>query len=320
MRLKIAIMLATNPPLFSVIIPTYNRAAKVIRAIDSVLAQTSTDFDLWIIDDGSTDQTASALAPYLNRLHYIQIPNGGLSNARNLGIQQSTGRYVAFLDSDDRWFPKKLEYFAGAIKQHPRTGLFYSRSEFVDEEGHRLWIDSSRSMEQNSYRTLLKGNFINVTSAVVRRECFDQVGLFDPTLRSCEDWDLWLRLAQKFPVCLVPNILASYEYASSDKMTSKTTIYLDAHDQVIEKAFQRDPNLNEAVRQEIQAHQAYIKGRVYLEARKRRGRSPMVQPVDFITTDALESASFPFHSIDSQGAPGATPVCFSTFEIAGNSA
>jgi glycosyltransferase involved in cell wall biosynthesis len=247
---------AESQPLFSVIIPTYNRALKVIRAIESVLSQTFTDFDIWVIDDGSTDPTAQQLEPYLNRIHYLFQKNGGAANARNLGIQQSSGKYVAFLDSDDRWYPQKLASIAAAIRTQPETGLLYSQCDVVNGAGKKLWVDQSRAAHKNAYRSLLMGDFITASSTVVRRTCLEHVGKFD----------LWLRIAREYPIYLVPKILVLFEYSNPDKLTANIQGWLNAHDQVIEGVFNRDPTLPQDFRQTIRANIAYVKGRVCLEA------------------------------------------------------
>jgi glycosyltransferase involved in cell wall biosynthesis len=257
---------AEPQPLFSVIIPTYNRALKVIRAIESVLSQTFTDFDIWVIDDGSTDQTGQQLEPYLNRIHYLFQKNGGAANARNLGIQQSSGKYVAFLDSDDRWYPQKLASIAAAICTQPETGLFYSQCDVANGADKKLWVDKSRAVYQNAYRSLLMGDFITASSTVVRRTCLEHVGKFDPARVPCEDWDLWLRIAREYPIYLVPKILVRFEYSNPDKLTANIQRWLNAHDQVIEGVFNRDPTLQQDFRQTIRANIAYVKGRICLEA------------------------------------------------------
>ncbi len=261
----------TSVPQFSVVIPTYNRAHKVVRAVGSVLAQTISDYDVWVIDDGSTDQTGELLEPYRDRIHYVCQANAGAAGARNHGILASSGQFVAFLDSDDRWAPDKLEAVAAAIRMAPDTGLFYSQCEVVDEAGNLLWIDRSRRIESSAYRPLLLGNFLATSSAIVRRDALEWVGEFDSTLEPCEDWDYWLRLSRRFPITLVPQPLVIFEYSSADKMTARTQHFLEAHDRVIEKALRLDPSLDLQTRQAVLANIAYVKGRICLEACDNRG-------------------------------------------------
>ena len=157
-----------DAPLFSVIIPTYNRAAKCVRAVESVLQQTCQDFELWVIDDGSVDETQMALKPYEGRLHYHYQPNQGVSIARNTAIHLSHGRYLAFLDADDRWVPEKLAAAAAAIQEHPEVGMFYSSAAFVDEHGRLLWQVKARDVKENAYFALLNENFIVFSSTIIK--------------------------------------------------------------------------------------------------------------------------------------------------------
>ena len=253
-------------PLFSVIIPTYNRAGKVVRALKSVLAQTLADYEVWVVDDGSSDATAEALAPYMGKIHYLPIPNSGVSNARNTGIRESSGRYIAFLDSDDVWHPQKLECYARAVQSHPRAGLFYSQIKIINEAGKMLWVDKSRAVDGSGYLSLLMGNFIATSSAVARRSSLPGGDWFDGMMSPCEDWDLWLRVARQNPICLVPAVLADIEYAPQDRLTSRTEGWLQAHDRVIEKVFGSDPSLSPGLRRAVQANVAFIKGRICLSA------------------------------------------------------
>ncbi|HEY3343322.1 MAG TPA: glycosyltransferase [Anaerolineaceae bacterium] len=298
-------MPASNP-LFSVIIPTYNRAQKVVRAVESVLAQTFTNFDVWVIDDGSTDDTAQALTCYEGRIHYCRQKNAGASSARNRGVRSSTGKYIAFLDSDDRWAPQKLESMAAEIATHPDTGLFYSACDVVDEAGARLWIDHSRAVQGSAYLPLLMGNFLALSSAVARRDCLERAGEFDPAMIPCEDWDVWLRIARWYSITLVPEVLVIFEYASADKLTAHTRKWLEAHDKVIEKTLIADRSIGPGMRQVVQANQAYIKGRIWMEARDNRKAASWFR--DAIKLRPVLFRAYPYYLLCSiPGAQGLLP-------------
>ena len=206
------------PPLFSVIIPTYNRTAKLVRAVESVLQQTCQDFDLWVIDDGSTDATQEALEPFAGRLNYCYQANQGTCVARNTGIQNSNGRYIAFLDSDDHWLPDKLAVIEEAIQAHPEVGVFYSSVTNVDEDGRILWEVHAREVHGSAYIEMLKADFMVLSSVVVKRECLKETGLFDAALKMSEDWDLLIRLARQYPILAVPETLVIFEYGSPGMM------------------------------------------------------------------------------------------------------
>ncbi len=253
-------------PLFSVIIPTYNRAQKVVRAVESVLAQSLADYDVWVIDDGSTDATAERLLPYLDRIHYVAQANSGVAGARNRGIHESAGKFIALLDSDDWWYPQRLASLAEAIRAYPEVGLFYSQWEVVNEAGEQLWVDKSRNVVGSAYYTLLKGDFLAASSAIINRECLDQVGVFDPLMEPCEDWDMWLRISKRYSIHLVPQELLAFEHSAKDKITTNTQRWLDAHDRVINKAFAGDPALSQETRRAVLANIAFVKGRICLQA------------------------------------------------------
>ena len=193
----------------SVIIPVFNRPQSVRRAIESVLAQTCQDFEIIVVDDASTDATATVVAAFTDpRIRLIRHErNRGGSAARNTGIQASSAPYVAFLDSDDEWLPNKLErqlaVFEAATDQ---VGLVYTGAE-------RVWEDGvvSRDVPRRHpdlTRTLLLTNVIGETSVgMVRRRVLDETGGFDESLPSCQDVDLWLRICERFHAVPVSGIL-----------------------------------------------------------------------------------------------------------------
>lgn len=208
------------PPLVSVIIPTYNSAPTICRAIDSVLAQTFDDVEIVVIDDGSTDDTVQRLRQYEGKIAYHYQPNQERSVARNRGIQCSRGAYVAFLDADDHWLPNKLELQVSLLRACPEIGLVYSWVHIVDQAGEivgRLGHErpSTESAGADLFRWLLLGYSVPTLSVVVRRDCFDSVGVFDESITYCEDWDLWLRIAGKYPFGHVAQPLACYRVQHS---------------------------------------------------------------------------------------------------------
>jgi glycosyltransferase involved in cell wall biosynthesis len=194
-------------PRVSVIIPTHNRKAFVQEAVDSVLAQTYEDFELIVVDDGSTDGTGKVLKRYENRLLYLYQANQGVSAARNNGLALAQGEFIAFLDSDDLWLPKKLAIQVAFMDQHPQAQICYT-----DE----LWIRRGKRVNPKKRHAKCSGEIyhhclplciISPSSALMRRGLFAQVGTFDPGLPVCEDYDLWLRVAARFPVFFIPQRL-----------------------------------------------------------------------------------------------------------------
>src|SRR5262249_43381146 len=181
-----------------------------------VLAQTRLPDEIVVIDDGSTDETAAAVRPYLNRIRYIYQENRGEPAARNRGIQVSTSAYIAFLDGDDLWVPNKLELQLEYLKQHRVCALVYSDMSTFDENGT---IDASVKerfkMQLPSGRMfvdLLKRPIFGSGTVVVRRDCFKQLGGFDEELLVGSDYEMWLRIAREFEIGAVDLPLLKYRY------------------------------------------------------------------------------------------------------------
>ncbi|MGQ9861548.1 MAG: glycosyltransferase family 2 protein [Thiobacillaceae bacterium] len=185
-------------PSVSVVIPAYNAAWCVGRAIDSVLAQDYRDFELIVVDDGSTDDTAKVLAAYGDAIHVIGKPNGGLSSARNAGIAAARGEFIAFLDADDWWLPGKLRLQISSMRQNANIGFSSTTARVVDPDGNLVNIWACAHWD-GSFLAHLFGSNADVagsgSAVIVRRSLFDQVGGFDETLKSLEDIDMWMRLA-----------------------------------------------------------------------------------------------------------------------------
>jgi glycosyltransferase involved in cell wall biosynthesis len=182
--------------LVSVVIPTYNHARYVGDAVESALAQTNCRVEVIVVNDGSTDDTREVLAPYGDRIRAVHQKNGGLSAARNTGIRVATGEWVSFLDSDDFWHPQKTERQLAAVANSPDVGVIGSNNGADMPE--ELPIDAP--ICELTLRDFLCRTPITASSTMVRRKCLEQVGGFDPELRSAEDRDMWLRLAARFRV------------------------------------------------------------------------------------------------------------------------
>jgi glycosyltransferase involved in cell wall biosynthesis len=185
--------------LVSVVIPTFNCADFLVEAIRSILAQTYEDYEIIVVDDGSTDHTETALRQFATRIRYIRQEPGGPSVARNRGILEARGELVAFLDADDLWRPTKLARQVEYLNHHPEAVLVYTDFTRGPNPGSnndsRLKAFKPRD-PADPFHTLLEENFIATPSVVVRREALARSGLFDPTLKGSEDFDLWLRLAK----------------------------------------------------------------------------------------------------------------------------
>lgn len=203
---------------FSVILPTHNRAASLGRAIRSVLAQGGCgDFELIVIDDGSTDATAEVLARYAGeaRIRVVRTPCGGAAKARNLGASLARGRYLAFQDSDDEWMPGKLAKALAALEAAgPETAVFYGDMIRVMSDGRTTPFPAPRVIEPGRLINETTKDFqvlnIGIQTAVIRRECFEAAGGFDEGLRRYIDMELFARLALRYRFLHAGEVLANY--------------------------------------------------------------------------------------------------------------
>jgi len=229
-------------PLVSVIIPAFNAERTILSTVHSIQQQTISDFELVVINDGSTDKTLEFLDSIDDsRLKVFSYPNGGLPTARNRGISKATGEFITFIDADDQWTPDKLASQLAALEQHPEAGVAYSWTTYIDENDQFLHTGDPLVYEGNVYPKLLIRNFIsNGSNMLIRRQLVEEVGEFDPTLKSAEDWDYYIRLAAISHFRVIPKYQILYR-RSSHSMTSKVDVmekYLLA---VIHKSFQSAP-------------------------------------------------------------------------------
>ncbi len=190
----------------SVIIPTYNRAEMVVQAVESVLTQTLVPQEVIVIDDGSTDDTLEKLAIFQNDIRVFHQEQRGVSAARNLGIRRASGEWLAFLDSDDLWKPKKLERQSEELK---KTSYFVC---YTDEEWRKngRWKNQKkihRKFGGRIYQYCLPLCIISPSSVLLHKSVVDQIGVFDESLPACEDYDYWLRICRCFTVLYIPERL-----------------------------------------------------------------------------------------------------------------
>jgi len=202
----------------TVVIPVYNGAPTVGGAIDSVLEQTFTDFQIIAVNDGSTDSSADVLACY-SRITVINQPNQGLSRARNVGVRSATGKYVAFLDADDLWEPAMLEGTVDALERAPQCVLAYTDVAVVDSEGRDL--SASLIGDSNHRAPEFDELFVRLwpimpSAVVMRRDTFDRVGGFSEEFRSLgyEDVYMWMRAREYGPFAYVPERLVKWRFSS----------------------------------------------------------------------------------------------------------
>ena len=190
-----------NKPFFSVIIPVFNRKEFIERAVNSVLSQDLQDYELIIVDDGSTDGLDNVI--FRSDIIVIRKENGGVSSARNAGIRKASGEYIAFLDSDDEWKSNKLSLQQKFIVENPEIRIFQSDEEWI-RRGEKV---NPKNIHQKIFGDIfynsLKLCLVSPSAVVVRNDIFDQYGLFDEKMPVCEDYDLWLRISAREPFGLL---------------------------------------------------------------------------------------------------------------------
>jgi glycosyltransferase involved in cell wall biosynthesis len=224
-------------PVVSVVIPAYNAARFLPDALDSVLAQTFRDLEVLVIDDGSTDATPETLARYRSPVRCIRQSNAGVSTARNRGIAEACGRYVAFLDADDTWMPHRLENQMKALAQHPECGACFSAFTFVREDLTPLAVSRREHGAASLAELLLHGNVVGSGSTVLcLRAVFDAAGAFDPALSQCADWDMWVRLAARTDFLYLDEPLATYRQHATNMSRDAARLERDSL-RVLERGF-----------------------------------------------------------------------------------
>ncbi len=209
-------------PFFSVVIPTYNRRDLLKKAVNSVLSQTLNNLELIVIDDGSNDGTKDLMSRYRDeRIIYDHQENKGVSSARNTGLERAKGPFIAFLDSDDHWVPQKLERHAEYIKELPEVKIFHTEEIWYR---HNKFLDQKKKHRKPSgfvYDNALPLCCISISTAVINKAVFDDIGVFDETFEACEDYDFWLRATNKYEVKLIPEALTIKDGGRPDQLSSK---------------------------------------------------------------------------------------------------
>lgn len=230
-------------PRVSVIIPNYNTSAYLPDALKSVLGQTYTDFEVVVVDDGSTDHSRELVesfqAAFQGKLHYVYQSNQGLPAARNTGIRNSTGEFIALLDADDVWLERRLERSVAMMDRKPEVGLVHAKVARIDTAGNVFEIPP---IPHAKYLSGSIANYIYtrrahlpVATIMFRRCCLEQAGVFDETMRATEDRDMWFRIAEHYPVAHIDEILAYYRISptsmsrDSERMFKWQMYFIEKH-------------------------------------------------------------------------------------------
>jgi glycosyltransferase involved in cell wall biosynthesis len=199
--------------LVSVVTATFNMGNYLSETVRSVLSQSYQNFEMIVVDDGSQDNTQEVMKSFLNdpKIRYVRLDrNRGQTAAKNRGLAEAKGRYVGFVDADNLWKPFKLEHQLPLFKNSERIGVVYSDAEYIDENGKILPYKKRNYHEGLITNELLLSNFVNFNSALVRRECIQEVGGFDENLSMGIDWDLWLRISTRYEFAFLPEQTYSY--------------------------------------------------------------------------------------------------------------
>ncbi len=217
-------------PFFSIIIPVYNKETFLENTIKSVLQQSFTDFELIVINDGSTDNSESKIKSFSDpRIKYLKKENGGVSTARNLGIETAAASYITFIDADDYWYPNFLEEMVSSIEQFPDQHIFSAAIEVETEKtvfpAQYSIVKEKEKEVVNYFDASMKTTAICTSCAVFHKSVFEKVGNFDVDIRSGQDTDMWIRIGLRYPIVFSWKILARYVYDAQS--LSKKKEYLN---------------------------------------------------------------------------------------------
>jgi glycosyltransferase involved in cell wall biosynthesis len=220
-------------PRVSVLIPTYNCARFLGRAIDSALAQTYKDYEIIVVDDGSTDDTRDVVAQYGSKVLYFFQHNQGLSPARNLTLSKASGEFIAYLDADDMWYPQKLERQVAFLDTHPECGLVHSEVSVIDEADKvihcRFNHETQRPVPQAyCIMDLLRRCHIQILTVVERRDCLDRVGNFDGRLFVAQDYLHWITVAMHgMAIGYLDEPLGMYRWRNDSLLSNQSRFFED---------------------------------------------------------------------------------------------
>jgi glycosyltransferase involved in cell wall biosynthesis len=250
--------------LVSVIIPTYNRATVLSRAIESVISQSFRNFEIIIIDDGSDDNTSEVIESFDQTVRHFRIPHSGVSRARNAGIEKAKGEWISFLDSDDYWLPQKLQKQMAYLATHPEYKICHT-----DE----IWIKNGKRINQGKKHIKYAGWFfspslslclISPSTVIIHRDVFDKVGRFDEDFKVVEDYELWLRITARYPVGYVEEKLIVKTGGHGDQLSISIDgiekYRISALEKFIVNGNEKPEYLAESIKMYLKKCSIYIKG------------------------------------------------------------
>ena len=268
-------------PLVSVIIPTYNYAHFIAEAIESVLAQTCRDFEIIVVDDGSTDETSEVVSQF-SGVRYIRQTNQGIAAARNTGLRNSQGNSLVFLDADDRLLPNALEAGVNSLKEHPTCAFVSGHWELISRDRKPLPTQPVSCFKDNHYRAFLDYNYIGTVGQVMfRRSVFATEPGFDSAVPGCDDAELYMRIAKDYPVYCHDQIVVQHRVHGSNTsgnrammLSSMSRIYLRHLEQV-----KGNPELESLCRQGIEFCQKFLAKELKKQRRDRIKSNRLVKSI-----------------------------------------
>jgi glycosyltransferase involved in cell wall biosynthesis len=212
--------------MISVIIPTYNSDKFISEAISSVLRQTYTDYEIIVVDDGSTDSTKEIIENNFPEVSYFYTTNQGVSRARNYGIQRARGEFIAFLDADDLWLPEKLEKQIGVFNADQELMLVFTEHRFFDANGIReaTFSKKERLMKGDVVKNIFLHSHVALPTVMVRKNIFQEIGYFEEDLNVAEDDNLWIRIALKFRIHLLDEVLVHCRMTENSLSRTTTNV------------------------------------------------------------------------------------------------
>ena len=290
-------------PKVSVVIPTYNNARFLAECIESVLVQSFRDFEIIIIDDGSTDDTAELVSTYCPPVRYFRQENQGIISAYNRGIKSSKSEYIAFIDSDDIMLRDALKKGIEVLDKHPEAGFSYGQRYNMDERGNIIglrkgpWKYSGVREGKEELNQLILHNHVN-PQTIVRRRCLDEVGIFNPAFRhGSEDYDLWVRLAKRYAVAYLAESVMKYR-VHSGAITSNRKIeeIKRSRVRILESIF-KDPDLDPSL--SSQRSKAYfhlyfdLAGDAYIRRKMKVARGYLIKAIKTCPSRLISSMLLP---------------------------
>ncbi len=260
----------------SVVIPTYNRAETVLRALESVSSQTRQPFEVIVVDNGSTDSTPERIRSQFPGVRYYYLKALGVSRARNLGIDVAQGNWLAFLDSDDEWHPHKLEQQIRALTLHPEFRICHTDEIWIRNGKRVNAMDKHAKSGGYIFSKCLPLCVISPSSVLIHREVFADIGNFDESLPACEDYDLWLRICGRYPVLFLPEKLILKYGGHADQLSRKywgmDRFRITALEGIVWSGALSDDNLHAALSMLLEKIEIYITG-----AKKRKKFSEVAE-------------------------------------------